>query len=111
MKITSLDEIPVVSTTHGTGKKKVLIPKGTLPHLKTFSQVKFAPGEVVEEHTHTDMSEIFLIEEGEALITVDHKEYRVKPGTCMIVEPGEAHAVVNIGKTPLIMTYFGLYQD
>ncbi len=111
MKITTLGQTSVIPTMHGTGKKKVLVPTHTVPHLNTFSQVEFAPGEQVEEHAHPDMTEVFLIEDGEALIIVEGKEYQVKKGTCVLVSPKEKHSVVSNGTVPLVMTYFGIFEN
>mmetsp|Transcript_44815 Transcript_44815/g.72987 ORF Transcript_44815/g.72987 Transcript_44815/m.72987 type:complete len:151 (-) Transcript_44815:65-517(-) len=89
--------------------KRVMIKKGSVPHLTNFSQAKFKPRQRVEEHLHPDMFEVFFIESGEGLITVEGVEISVRPGSCIRVGAGEKHSVVNTSDSEdLVMTYFGI---
>ena len=49
----------------------------------------------------------FPIEDGDD-IGINGVNYELKPGVCIVVEPGEVHEVTNTGNTDLILTYFGL---
>lgn len=110
MKITSLSDLPEVPTSHaGVGKKKVFIPENTLPHIKTFAQVTFQPGQVAAEHLHEDIYEVMLVEEGTGTIKINGKEYPFTQGTCVTLEPQELHEVINTGRTPLTISFFGLF--
>ncbi|MBR8828970.1 MAG: cupin domain-containing protein [Gomphosphaeria aponina SAG 52.96 = DSM 107014] len=109
MKQTSLAEIPEQPVTHNPEiKKKVMLSPGELPHLTNFSQARFSPGQVAPGHFHDNMYEVFFVEAGEGIIRVDGQDYPVKKGSCIAVEPGEFHEVINSGDTDLILTYFGL---
>jgi len=81
---------------------------GDLPHLTNFSQARFAPGQVAAAHTHQDMCEVFFVESGMGEIRIDGTAYPLVAGSCVAVEPGEVHEVVNSGPTELVLTYFGL---
>lgn len=81
---------------------------GDLPHLTNFSQARFAPGQIAAAHAHDDMCEVFFVESGSGVIRIDDNEYPLQEGTCVAVEPGEAHEVANNGTNELVLTYFGL---
>ncbi len=109
MKLTSLNDLPEESVSHNPEiKKKVMLRFGDLPHLTNFSQSRFAPGHTAPAHAHQDMCEVFFVESGSGVIHIDGKEYPLIAGSCVAVEPGEVHEVVNNGATELVLTYFGL---
>ncbi|MGF1482453.1 MAG: cupin domain-containing protein [Cyanophyceae cyanobacterium] len=109
MKITSLAHLPEQEVSHNPAiKKKVMLQLGDLPHLTNFSQARFSPGQVAKAHAHQDMCEVFFVEAGVGTIFIDGQEYLLTPGSCIAVEPGEVHEVLNSGSTDLVLTYFGL---
>jgi quercetin dioxygenase-like cupin family protein len=109
MKLTSLNDIPQEAVSHNPEiKKKVMLRLGDLPHLTNFSQARFAPGQTASAHAHEDMCEVFFVESGMGEIRIDGTTYPLHPGSCVAVEPGEVHEVVNNGATELVLTYFGL---
>ncbi|MCT7981935.1 cupin domain-containing protein [Laspinema sp. A4] len=109
MKITSLNTLTPESVSHNPAiQKKVMLKAGELPHLTNFSQAKFTPGQVATAHAHGDMCEVFFVSQGSGLIRVNGIDYSLEPGTCIAIEPGELHEVVNNSSQDLILTYFGL---
>jgi mannose-6-phosphate isomerase-like protein (cupin superfamily) len=109
MKITSLEKIKEEPVSHSPKiKKRVLVKKGEMPHLTNFSQAYYKPGQIASEHTHEDVFEAFLVEQGTGLIKVNGKVNKLKKGDCVLVEPGEAHEIINTGSEVLILTYFGI---
>jgi quercetin dioxygenase-like cupin family protein len=109
MKLISLAELPNLPVSHNPAiKKKVMLKVGDLPHLTNFSQATFAPGQVAQAHSHQDMCEVFFVEAGEGIIRIDGQAYPLKKGSCVAVEPGEVHEIVNSSSMDLILTYFGL---
>lgn len=91
-------------------KKRVLLRNGTVPHVTTFAQSRFLPGQAATEHVHADMYEIFLVESGTGVVRVDGEEYALEPGTCVVIEPGERHSMACTGEEPLVLTYFGVVE-
>ena len=111
MKITNLNRLSEQTVSHNPEiKKKVMLDFGDLPHLTNFSQATFSPGQVASNHCHQDMSEVFFVESGEGVISIDKKEFSLTPGTCIAVEVGEYHEITNTGKSDLVLTYFGIKQ-
>ena len=109
MKLTSLNDLPQEAVSHNPEiKKKVMLQFGDLPHLTNFSQARFAPSQSAAAHAHQDMCEVFFVESGSGLIRINGKEYPLLPGSCVAVEAGEVHEVVNNGTDELVLTYFGL---
>lgn len=112
MKFTSLSNLPVESVSHNRAiQKQVMLRSGELPHLTNFAQARFAPGQVAPAHHHPDMYEIFFVESGQGAIAINGTPYPLTPGTCITVEPGEAHEVSNTGTEDLILTYFGVLSE
>ena len=109
MGSTSLTALPDEAVVHNPAvTKRVLLRAGEVPHLTQFAQARFTPGEMAGPHAHPDMSEVFFVEAGRGRITVDGLDSPLDPGTCVVVEPGEAHAITNIGDSELVLTYFGV---
>ncbi len=112
MKITSLSDLPEEQVSHNRAiKKKVMLRHGDLSHLTNFSQAHFAPGQMATAHAHADMCEVFFVEAGSGVIRIDGKEHLLQLGSCVAVEPGEVHEIVNNSSTDLILTYFGLQVE
>jgi uncharacterized cupin superfamily protein len=62
--------------------------------------VKVAPGKAVcPFHSHTSQWELFVILRGTGLVRADKKRVKVKAGDVFMHPPGEAHQLINTGKT------------
>ncbi|KAM3090679.1 cupin domain-containing protein [Phormidesmis sp. 146-35] len=109
MKLSSLRNLPQESVSHNLEiVKQVMLRSSTIPHLTNFSQARFAPGQQTIAHAHADMWETYLVEAGEGVMRIDGAEVKLTIGTCVSVEPGEVHEVINTGTTELVLTYFGI---
>lgn len=108
MKIVSLHSLPEIVSSHNVGKKKQFIGNNEIPSLVQFSQVSFDQGEVVAEHKHEDMYEIYLVEQGAGMIKINGENHPLAKGTCLVIDPGELHEVSNTGDGNLVLTYFGI---
>lgn len=112
MKKIQLAQLPYETVSHNSAiQKKVLIRGGALPNLTNFAQAYFEPGQVAESHVHLDMNEVFFVLAGCGQILIDKICYPLSPGTCIVVEAGEAHEVRNSGHEMLALSYFGLITD
>lgn len=109
MTITHLSQLFIQPVSHDPHlSKQVMIANGVVPHVTNFSQAVIPPNETVTTHHHQDMWEVFLVSEGEGSITINGTEHTLTKGTCVVVEPGEEHSLVNTGKSALVLTYFGV---
>ncbi len=109
MKITSLHTIKETQVSHNENiKKKRLINNGDIKGITYFSKATFPAGEIANLHSHTDMTEVFFIESGEATALVDGKEHTLTAGGCIAIEPHEEHEIQNRGSEDLVLLYFGI---
>lgn len=90
--------------------KRVMIANGEIPHLTTFSQASFAPGQRTTLHEHPDMWEVYFVTSGRGTMRINGKTYDLSPGVCITVEPGDTHEVVGGDNDTLILTYFGIEE-
>lgn len=109
MKLVSLKTLPVEPNSHNPKiSKKVLIRNGQVPRLTNLTQATFPPGEIVNAHSHQDMYEIFFVEEGFGIININDKPHSIEKGTCLTVELGEKHEIINSSNKDLIITHLGI---
>ena len=109
MKIVSLTEVPREGVSHDPQiAKQVMLRRGDLPHLTSFSRATLAPGQTARAHEHTDMFEVFFVESGMGVITIAGAEHELTSGVCVLVEPHERHEITNSGSSDLVLNYFGI---
>ena len=88
--------------------KHVLLNRGQCANITQFARAIFPAGQKVESHSHPDMAEIFMGRSGTGKIIINGQSYNMIKDTCVIVQAGELHELVNIGTDELIVDYFGL---
>lgn len=76
-------------------KKKVLVPEGVGP-VKHISHIALKQGATASAHTHQDTTEVFYCLKGAITFSVNGSPVLLLPGSCLIVEPGEEHAIVEV---------------
>lgn len=109
MKLCALADLEETTVSHNPKiRKQIFIANGEIPSITNFARAVFPPGEVAHVHCHTDMTEVFLIESGHGTITVNDRSFSISAGTCITVEPQEAHELHNTGSTALVVLYFGV---
>lgn len=91
--------------------KRVLLRDGEIPHVTTFAQARFRPGQVCTPHLHPTMIEVYLVESGHGTITVEERDQPLEAGMCVVAAAGETHSVANTGEVDLVLTYFGIAVD
>jgi mannose-6-phosphate isomerase-like protein (cupin superfamily) len=111
MYITSLQTTPEQQVSHNPLiSKQVMLKYGTFPPLTNFSQARFPPREIAHTHKHDDMLEVFFIQQGHGEILINDTVYKIKPGDCIAVEPGEVHELRNVSEIEtLVVTYLGIH--
>lgn len=107
MHYTTLDNAIQEATRHNPSvKKQVIIPFGRYSQLVQFAQATIPKGESVPSHKHKDMIEVFFIQSGEGIITINNQSMELKAETTVTVEVGEAHEIKNTGNEDLVMLFF-----
>jgi quercetin dioxygenase-like cupin family protein len=109
MKKVSLRELRCEGVSHDPQiTKQVMLRRGDLPHLTAFSRAILAPGQTARAHEHQDMFEVFYVEAGTGVMTIDNAPHPFERGVCVVIEPGERHEITNNGRDELVLLYFGV---
>lgn len=75
-------------------KKKLLVPEG-VGCVRHISQIVLKPGVSAAAHAH-DATEVFYCVRGQLTFHVNGNPVPLVAGSCLIVEPGEEHAIVEV---------------
>ena len=105
----SLSTQPVRPVSHDPRiRKRVLLAGGEVSHLGQLAIAELPAGEATSAHRHPDMSEVFVVLEGEAELRVDGEQISLEAGDCLVVEPGEEHVLRNRSASEILrVVYFG----
>lgn len=96
MRLHTLEKAEEKSVSHDPGlKKKLLVPEGVgcVGHI---SQIVLKPGSTASIHAHQDASEVFYCVRGSITFRVNGSPVTLSAGSCLIVEPKEEHAIVDV---------------
>ena len=64
------------------------------------------PGGSVPKHIHEDEEQVYLILEGEGIVIIDGKKYRVRKGYAVYIPMNAVHEVINDSSTTLKYVFF-----
>lgn len=103
MKLYTLEKAQEKPVSHDPGlKKKLLVPDG-VGCVRHISHIVLKQGESVADHSHSGGAEVFYCIRGSLKFSVNGEPALLSEGSCIIVEPGEAHAIVEVSeKTELL---------
>lgn len=103
MKLYTLEKAQEKPVSHDPGlKKKLLVPDkiGCVVHI---SHIRLEKGQKASTHSHKDGTEVFYCLEGALKVAVNGKPISLEKGSCLVVEPGEEHAITEVdGPTELL---------
>lgn len=96
MKLYTLEKAQEKPVSHDPGlKKRILVPEG-IGAVKHISHITLKPGDTATAHSHTDASEVFYCVRGDIGFNVNGRPVLLKAGSCLVVEPGEEHAITGV---------------
>jgi quercetin dioxygenase-like cupin family protein len=105
-----LSDIPQEPVSHDPSlQKKVMVPGGMLPGIRSFSHIVLPAGAHVDEHSHTEGYEVFYCIRGTIDFTVAGQRVLFSAGECLVAEPGEAHALDVREETEMV--YFFVLKE
>lgn len=100
---------PIEEVSHNPKITKcVLVKNGQCGNITQLARSVFPPGERVEPHAHPDMIEAFMVRSGSGQIIINEQTFPLTQDTCIIVEAGETHQLINTDRIDLVIDYFGL---
>ncbi|MBI5643675.1 MAG: cupin domain-containing protein [Deltaproteobacteria bacterium] len=96
MKTYSLQSTELKPISHNPEILKKVLLDEQLSCLRHLSHTVLVPGNTAASHSHVNSFEIFYCVRGHTVFNVDGKDIAVKDGSCLVVEPGEDHAIVYV---------------
>jgi|GEM_PF-812025 len=108
----SLNSLPNEPVSHNPRVlKKVWVRRGEAGDLTQASRAVLPPGESCPTHSHADMWEMFIVEEGTGTLVVDGQQIGLEANTCVVVSPGERHELRNPSQADLVVLTIGWEMD
>ena len=93
--IRNLTDIQAVPTSHGQGKKKILLAPGeSQAPLTQIAITNLQKGEFIQPHAHSTMAEFFFILKGKLQLKVEGEEHVLQKGDFVQVPPGKVHSLI-----------------
>ena len=106
MKKLAEKDAKVSSVSHDSNiSKSVFLQKEVVPGILQWASSCLEPGVSVSEHVHEDATEIFHLQEGSMLATINNEFVHLEKGDLLVIEPGERHAFTNQGSEPCRFIY------
>jgi mannose-6-phosphate isomerase-like protein (cupin superfamily) len=68
------------------------------------AQLVLAPGSGIGLHEHAEEDEVFIIQQGKAVVCEGGKEVEVETGDAILTGKGAAHSIRNAGNNDLLIT-------
>jgi quercetin dioxygenase-like cupin family protein len=98
-----LDSLPFEPVSHDPSlEKQVMVERGVLPGVRTFSHIVLPPGAAASEHVHEEGFEVFYCLRGQTVFVINGKRETLKGSECLVVEPGERHSLEAHEETELV---------
>ena len=99
----NIKELPIITTTHGVGQKRVLLnSQETSTPLTQIAVTRLKAGEMAKEHLHPPLEEFFLFQKGDAIITVGEEQITCSSGDFTIIPANTLHALKAITDIEII---------
>ena len=99
----SLLQIYTVPTIHGVGEKRVLLnSQETSTPLTQIAVTRLKAGEAATEHLHPTMEEFFLLQKGDASMTVGKEQITCSSGDFISIPANTLHSLKAITDIEII---------
>jgi mannose-6-phosphate isomerase-like protein (cupin superfamily) len=88
-------------TKDGSAIRELMHPRTHAAQAQSLAEATVAPGATTRLHRHRVTEELYYIESGRGLMTLDAREFEVQAGDTVCIRPGTPHRISNIGDEPL----------
>jgi mannose-6-phosphate isomerase-like protein (cupin superfamily) len=68
------------------------------------AQLVLPPGAGIGPHHHDNEDEVFIIQQGQGVVTDSGKEMEVEAGDAVLTGKGDSHSIQNTGENDLVVT-------
>jgi mannose-6-phosphate isomerase-like protein (cupin superfamily) len=94
-------DIPVYITKDGSLIRELLHPDQHGSRNQSLAEAAVPPGVETRLHRHDESEELYHITAGNGLMTLGAEQFQVKVGDTVLIPPGTAHRIKNLGEGEL----------
>jgi mannose-6-phosphate isomerase-like protein (cupin superfamily) len=98
---TRYTEIAAYQTMDGSQIRELMHPESHGNRAQSLAEAIVAPGQETLLHKHLRTEELYHITAGRGLMTLGEEHFEVSVGDTVLIAPGTAHCIHNIGTEPL----------
>ncbi len=98
---TRYEEIPAYTTKDGSTIRELMHPDHHGGKNQSLAEATVPPGKKTLWHRHFETEEIYHVTAGSGRMFLDEKSFEVVPGDTILIPPGTAHCIENIGSSDL----------
>jgi mannose-6-phosphate isomerase-like protein (cupin superfamily) len=98
---TRRDAITPYQTKDGSEIRELIHPSSHPARHQSLAEANVPPGGKTRLHRHHVTEELYHILDGQGLMTLDDETFEVTPGDSVLIPPGGAHRIENLGAVPL----------
>jgi mannose-6-phosphate isomerase-like protein (cupin superfamily) len=102
MDIIHRDQVTALTTKDGSTIREILSPANSCTRRQSLAEATLAPGRETQAHYHPQTEEIYYILSGSGEMRIREESQEVGPGDGIIIPPGAAHQIRNIGEEDLV---------
>ncbi len=103
MEKATLDRLRPFVTVDGSSIRELAGPAWTPVRHQSLAEATLAPGGETAEHYHPQAEEIYYFVAGEGRMRLGDEEEPIAAGDCVVIPPGAAHKLWNLGSRPLVL--------
>lgn len=102
MDIINRNRVAAFTTKDGSTIREILSPSNSCTQRQSLAEAILHAGAETQAHYHPQTEEIYYILRGRGVIRIRDEAQEVGPGDGIIIPPGAAHQIRNIGQEDLI---------
>jgi mannose-6-phosphate isomerase-like protein (cupin superfamily) len=103
MHLSKLDHLEAFTTLDGSTIREIVGPAWTPARNQSLAEATVPPGTATIAHLHHRAEELYWFTAGRGRLRVGDDEREVGPGDCVVIPPGTAHKLWNIGHDALVL--------
>jgi mannose-6-phosphate isomerase-like protein (cupin superfamily) len=103
MHLSKLDDLEPFTTLDGSTIREIAGPAWTPARNQSLAEATVPVGGRTIAHYHRASDELYFFTAGSGRMTLGADEREVAAGDCVVIPPGEVHALVNTGTVPLVL--------
>ena len=103
MHLSKLDDLEPFTTLDGSTIREIAGPAWTPARNQSLAEATVPVGGHTIAHYHRVAEELYFFTAGRGRMTLGDVARDVAAGDCVVIPPGEVHALVNTGDEPLVL--------